>query len=99
MGGGEGGGVVDVVTPAEFWSTKLEPLSVVDSSSTYSGLLWISIVDGPLRLCVRRSACSISSKAVLGGGVLLHVSVRASGYFGGRVPLESSPSYLQMVGI
>ena len=65
--GGESGGIVDVVTPAEFWSTELVPPSVVDSSSTYSGLLWISTVDGPLKLCVRRAACSIPSKAVLGG--------------------------------
>ena len=95
VGGGESGGIVDVVAPAEFWSTKLVPPSVVESSSTYSGLLWISTVDGPLKICVRRAACSIPSKAVLGsGGVLLPVSVRASGYFGGRVPLESSPSSL-----
>ena len=68
MGGGESGGIVDEVAPAEFWSTELVPPSVVDSSSTYSGLLWISTVDGPLKFCVRRSACSIPSKSVLGGG-------------------------------
>ena len=100
VGGGESGGVVDVVTPAEFWSTELVPPSVVDSSSMYSGLLWISTVDGPLQLCVHRSVCSISSKAILGGGgVLLHVSVRVSGYFRGKVPLESSPSSLRMVNV
>ena len=68
VGGGESGGIVDVVAPVEFWSTKLVPSSVVDSSLMYSGLLWISTVDGPLKLCVRRSACSIPSKSVLGGG-------------------------------
>ena len=68
VGGGESGGVVDVVTPAEFWLTELVPPSVVDSSSTYSGLLWISIVDGPLELCVHRSDSLISSKVVLGWG-------------------------------
>ena len=68
VGGGERGGIVDVVAPMEFWSMKLVPPSVVDSSSTYSGLLWISTVDGTLKFCVRRSACSISSKDVLGGG-------------------------------
>ena len=99
VGGGESGGIVDVVALAEFWSTKLVPPSVVDSSSTYSGFLWISTVDGPLKLCVRSSACSIPSKVVLGGGVLLPVSVRASGYFRGMVLLESSPSSLRMVGV
>ena len=68
VGGGESGGIVDVVAPTEFWSTELVPPSVVESSSTYSWLLWISTFDGPLKLCVRRSACSIPSKAVLGGG-------------------------------
>ena len=47
VGGGESGGIVDEVAPAEFWSTELVPPSVVDSSSSYSGLLWISTVDGP----------------------------------------------------
>ena len=68
VGGGESGGVVDVVGPTEFLSTELVPPSVVDSSAMYSGLLWISIVDGPLKLCVHRAACSIPSKVVLGGG-------------------------------
>ena len=99
VGGGESGWTVDEVAPAEFWSTELVPPSVVDSSSTYNGLLWISTVDGPLKICVHRSACSIPSKAVLGGGVLLPVSVRASGYFGGRVPLELSPSSLRTVNV
>ena len=40
VGGGERGGVVDIVEPEEFWSTKLVPPSVVDFAS-YSGLLWI----------------------------------------------------------
>ena len=57
VGGGESGGIVDEVAPAEFWSTKLVPPSVVDSSSTNSGLLWISTVNGPLKFCVRRSTC------------------------------------------
>ena len=68
VGGGEGGGVVDEVAPAEFGSTELVPPPVVDSSSTYSGLLWISTVNGPLKFCVCRAACSISSKAVSGRG-------------------------------
>ena len=67
-GGGESGGVIDVVEPSEFWSTDLELPSVVESSSTCNQLMSTSTVDGPLQLCVRRSACSISSKAVLGGG-------------------------------
>ena len=67
-GGGESGGVIDVVEPAEFWSTELVPPSVVDSSSMYSGLLWISTIDVPLKLCVRRYMHSIYSKAIFGGG-------------------------------
>ena len=99
VGGGESGGIVDVVAPAEFWSTELVPPSMVDSSVSYSGLLWISTVNGPLQLCVRRSACSISSKAILGGGALLPVSVRASGYFGGRVLPETSPSFPRAIDV
>ena len=68
VGGGESGGVIDVVGPAEFWSTELELPSVIESSSTCSWLMSTSAVDGPLQLCVRRSNCSISSKAVLGEG-------------------------------
>ena len=68
VGGGESGGIVDVVAPAEFWLTKLVPPSVVNSSSTYSGLLCISTVDGPLKSCVCRFTCSIHSKDVLDGG-------------------------------
>ena len=98
-GGGESGGVIDVVGPMEFWSTYLELPSVVESSSTCSRLMSTLAVDGPLQLCVRRSACSISSKAVLGRGVLLHVSVRASGYSGGRVPPEISPSFRRAVDV
>ena len=67
-GGGESGGVIDVVEPAEFWSTDLEFPSVVESSLTCSWLMSTSAVDGPLQLGVRRSACSISSKDVFGGG-------------------------------
>ena len=99
MGGGESGGVVDVVASVKFWSTELVPPMVVDSSSTYSGLLWISTVDGPLKLCVHSFACSISSKAILGGGALLPMSVRASGYFRGRVLLEMSPSFPRAVNV
>ena len=67
-GGGESGGVIDVVEPVEFWSLELVPPSVVNSSSMYSGLLWISTIDGPLKICVRRAICSIPSKAILGVG-------------------------------
>ena len=67
VGGGERGGVVDIVEPEEVWSTKLVPPSVVDFA-LYSGLLWICIVDGPLELCVLRSDSWISSKAVCGRG-------------------------------
>ena len=98
LGGGESGGVVDVVGPAKFWSTELVLPSMVDSSSTYSGLLWISIVDGPLQICVPRSAWSIL-KAVLGGGALFPVSVRASGYFRGRVLPKTSPSFPRAVDV
>ena len=68
VGGGESGGIVDVVAPVEFWLTELVPPSVVDSSSTYSGLLWIYTIDGPLKLCVHRSMHLIPSKVVLGVG-------------------------------
>ena len=34
QGGSEGGGVIDVVIPVEFWSTKLVLPSVVESSLT-----------------------------------------------------------------
>ena len=67
VGGGERGGVVDIVKPEEFWSTELVPPSVVNFAS-YSGLLWICIVDGPLELCELRSDSWISSKAVCGRG-------------------------------
>ena len=67
-GGGESGGVIDVVKPVEFWSMDLELPSVVESSSTCSWLMSTSAVDGPLQLGVRRYTCSISSKAVFGGG-------------------------------
>ena len=69
VGGGESGGVIDVVEPVEFLSTDLELLSVVESSLTCNWLMSTSAVDGPLQLCVCRFACSISSKAVIGGGV------------------------------
>ena len=67
-GGGESCGVTDVVEPVEFWSTDLELLLVIESSSTCSQLMSTFAVDGPLQLCVRRSNCLISSKAVLGRG-------------------------------
>ena len=47
---------------------ELELPSVVESSSTCSRLMSTTAVNGPLQLCVRRSACSISSKFVLGRG-------------------------------
>ena len=81
-GGGdvdEGGGVIGVFISAELWSTKLLFPSVVDSSSTCSQLMSTSAVDGPLQLFFHSSECPISSKALFGGGVLLHVSVRVSG--------------------
>ena len=68
VGGGERGGVVDIVELEEFWSTELVLPSVVESFSSYSGLLWICIVDGPLSLCVLGSDSWISSKAVCGRG-------------------------------
>ena len=101
-GGDEGGGVIGVFVHVEFYLT--EPLfsSVVESLLTCSWLMSTSVVDGPLQIFVRKSDWSISSKAVFGGGrggVLLHVLVRASGYFGGRLPLETSPSSLPPVDI
>ena len=98
-GGDEGGGVINVVGPVDFWSTELELPSVVESSSNCIQLMSTSAVDGPLQLGVHRSACSISSKSVFTGGVLLHVSVRASGYFEGRLPLETSPSSFPLVDV
>ena len=67
-GGDEGGGVIGVFVFAKIWSTKLSFPLVVNSSSTCSCLMSTSAVDGPLQLFVHRFACSISSKAVLGGG-------------------------------
>ena len=87
-GGGEGGGVIGLFISAGLWSTKLPFSSVVDSSSTGTRLMSTSSVDGPLQLFIHSSKCSMYSKAVFSGGVLLHVSVRVSGYFGWRVPLE-----------
>ena len=73
--------------------------SVVESSSTCSRLMLTSTVDGPLQLFVRRFDCLISSKAVFGRGALLHVLVRASGYFRGRMPLETLHSSLPLVDV
>ena len=100
-GGDEGGGVIGVFIAMELWSTKLSFPLVVDSLSTYSHLMSTSTVDGPLQLFVHSSKCSISSKAIFGevGGALLHVSVRESGYFEGRVSLERSPSSLPLVDV
>ena len=98
-GGDEGGGVIDVFVPTEFWSIELAFPSIVDSSSTCSCLMSNSTVDDPLQLFVHRSDCLISSKAIFGGGALLHVSVRASGYFEGKVPLGRSPSSLRSVDV
>ena len=96
-GGDEGGGVIGVFVSAELWSTKLSFPSVVDSSSTSARLVLISLIDVPLLVFVPNSECSVSSKAVFGRGVLLHVSVRASGYFDGRVLLSRSPNSLPLV--
>ena len=84
-GGGGGGGVICL-----FLSTKLLFPSVVFviSCSTSSWLVLTSSVDDQLQLLVHSSECSMSSKALFGRGVLLHVSVRVSGYFGWRVLLE-----------
>ena len=98
-GGNEGGGIIGVFVPTEFWSTELLFSSVVKSLLTCSRLMSTSAVDGPLQLFVHSSDCSISSKVVFGGGVLLHVSVRASGYFGGNLSLETSPSSLPLVDV
>ena len=98
-GGGESGGVIDVVIPAKFWSTELPFSPVVESSSTCSRLMSTSAVDGPLQLFSHSSEWSVFSKAIFGGGVLLHVSVRASGYSGGRVPPEKSPNFLRAVDV
>ena len=72
VGGGERGGVDDIVEPVGvtvgFWSTELVPPSVVDSFSPYSGLLIIFLFCGPLSLCVLRSDSWISSKVVCGRG-------------------------------
>ena len=81
-GGGEGGGVIGVFISTELWLTKLPFPLVVDSLSTCSRLMSTSAIDGPLKLFFRSSECSMFSKAVFGRGVLLHVSVRVSGYFG-----------------
>ena len=89
-GGGGGDGVICLVLYVEL-SMKLSFLSVVFviSSSTSSLLVSASFVDVQLQLFVRISECSVSSKAVSGRGVLLHVSVKVSGYFSWRVPLEA----------
>ena len=72
VGGGESGGVVDTVEPVGlqmgFWSTELMLPSVVDSVSSYSGLLIICLLDDPLSLCVPRSDSWVSSKVVCGRG-------------------------------
>ena len=89
--GGGGGGFICLFFSLELSSTKLSFLSVVFvvSSSTSNRLVSTSSVDVQLQLSVRGSECSVSSKAVFGRGVLLHVSVKVSGYFGWRVPLEA----------
>ena len=72
VGGGERGGVVDTVKPVElqmgFWSTELRLPSVVDSFTSYSGLLIIYLLTSPLSLCVLRSDSWMSSKVVCGRG-------------------------------
>ena len=70
--GGERGGVNDIVEPVGvtmgFWSTELVLPSVVDSFSSYNGLLIICLLDVPLSLCVLRSDSWVSSKVVCGRG-------------------------------
>ena len=72
IGGGERGGVDDIVEPMGvtmgFWSTKLVPPSLVDSFSRYSGLLIICLLNDPLSLCMLRSDSWFSSKVVCGRG-------------------------------
>ena len=68
MGGGEGGGVIGVFVFVELWSTELLFSSVFDSSLTCSRLMSTSAIDGSLQLFVCSKECSISSKAVFGGG-------------------------------
>ena len=90
-GGGGGSGVIFLLLSAELSSTELSFLSVVlvvISSSTSSRLVSTSSVDVPLQLFFYSFECSVSSKVVFGRGVLLHVSVKVSGYFDWRVPLE-----------
>ena len=67
-GGDEGGGVIGVFISTKLWSMELPFPLVVDSSSTGSLLMSTSVFDGPLQLFVHNSECSISSKAVFGGG-------------------------------
>ena len=67
-GGDEGGEVICVFISMKLWSKQLSFPPVVDSSSTCSRLMSTSAVDGPLQLFVHSSECSISSKAVFGGG-------------------------------
>ena len=91
-GGGVGSGVIGLFVSAELWSTKLLfPLVVlvVDSSSNSSQSMLTSSIDVQLHFFVHSSECSVSSKAVFGRGVLLHVSVKVSGYFCWRVLLEA----------
>ena len=82
-GGGEGGGVINLFFSAGLWSTELSSPSIifVVSSSTSSRLILTSSVDVQLQLPVYISECSVSSKAVFGRGVLLHVSVKVRGFF------------------
>ena len=89
-GGGGGGGVICLFLAAELSSTKLlSPLVVfVISSSTSSRLISTSSVNVQLQLPIHSFECSVSSKVVSGSGMLLHVLVKVSGYFGWRVALE-----------
>ena len=98
-GGDEGGGVIGVFMPMKLWLTELSFPSIVDSSSTCSRLMSTSAINGPLQLFVHSSEWSVSSKALFGRVALLHVLVRASGYFGWRVLLERSPNSLPLVDV
>ena len=91
-GGGGGSGMFCLSFFAELLSTELSfPLAVlfVISSPTSSWSGSTSPVDVQLQLFVCNSKFFVSSKAVFGRGVLLHVSGKVSGYLGWMVTLEA----------
>ena len=86
-GGGGGGGVI--------WLFLFVELSSMELS--FSSLFLLRPAVGQCRLLLSMSNCNYlsavlnflcSPKLYLVGGVLLHVSVKLSGYFGWRVLLE-----------